>query len=128
MNSVAAVSTKVGELHGRDAVYLEQLSQRRRSLSFEGEINGSLCTAEGLKNKWLGYRLSFFGVRAYECQDLDLCTWQLVSSFDEVRESEWLRELHLEGQCHHYFLATYDFVYRIAADRFEFEIRNERTQ
>jgi hypothetical protein len=134
METVKPVQMEIGELHGRDAVHLDSFSQRAQTLIFGGEIDGRACRVGVQKRAWLRYQLSFFGVLAYDCRELDICRWSVVSSFDKVEGSEWLRELRLEararecklGDIHHYVLSTYDFVFRIAASRFELEILGER--
>lgn len=132
------VRTQLGELHGRNAVYLEEISQKGLTVILTGEINSDLCRGEAPKGSWLRYRLSFCGVLAYECREMEVCRWQTVSSFDEVEDSEWLRQLGLIARAHElkhelgsmqprdYVLWTYDWVYRFASTRFELEILGER--
>jgi hypothetical protein len=135
METVKPVQLDIGELHGRDAIYLDSVSQKAMALVFTGELDGRACRGNAPKRAWLRYRMSFFGVLAYDCRELDICRWSLVSSFDEVEGSEWLRELTLEararecklGEIHHYVWSTYDFIFRIAASRFELEILGERS-
>jgi hypothetical protein len=128
METTRAIVTQLGEISGRNAIYLDKFLHDEAGLRLEGEINGSLCQVTEKKNLWLAYRLSFAGALAYDCRELEICRWSYFSSFDEVEESAWLRELGLEARCRHYVVATYDFVYRIAATGFELEIVGERTR
>ena len=121
MNLVKPIETALGELHGRDAIFLEELQQKGIRLLFRGEINGALCRrAPEKKNMWLRYELELVNVLAYDCRELDVCTWNTISSFDEIAESTWLLELDLTDrlrefklpEAHHYIVSTYDFVYR----------------
>lgn len=135
MEAVNAVQTEIGELHGRNAIHLDEFSQKALSLTFKGEIDGRACRGSAPRKAWLQYRASFLGVLAYDCRELDVCPWSVVSSFDEVENSEWLCELNLKaraqelklGEIRHYIFSTYDLVFRIAASRFELEILGERS-
>jgi hypothetical protein len=127
MEKTSPVKTLVGELHGRDAIYLDRLTHMGQRLELEGEINGSLCGDASKSNVWVSYRLRFFSVRALDARDIDLCRWSVVSSFDEVGDSEWLRSLGLGVPYKHYVVSTYDTVYRVAAVNFDFEIVSQRS-
>lgn len=122
MESSFPIRTALGELHGRDALYLDRCTQTDQHLEFEGEVNGALCGDPSLADVFIAYRLRFFSVQAFDARGLDLCPWDRRSSFDEVRNSEWLETLGTDARHHHYALSTYDVVYRIAATHFEFEV------
>ncbi|WNG31289.1 hypothetical protein F0U62_01205 [Cystobacter fuscus] len=126
MGSSTPVETNIGTLHGRDAIYLDRCTQTAQQLEFEGEINGALCSDPSRKNSWLAYRIRFLSVQAFEARELEICRWPTTSSFDEVRDSEWLRSLDLSARHKHYIISTYDFAYQIAATGFELEIINQR--
>lgn len=135
MSLVKPVESVLGEIHGRDAILLEEFQQKGMRLLFRGEINGAACRqAPQKKNMWLRYELEFGNVLAYDCRELDICTWYTNSSFDEIVESTWLVELNLTdrlrefglSQCHHYILTTYDFVYQVAATHFDLRLLAER--
>jgi hypothetical protein len=110
--------TEVGELRGRDAVYLERTIQTcaPSALRLEGQLNTRLCTSYSGSREWLPYELEFTKVAAYMCFDLDLYgdEQQIVSSLDIVPNSPWLEQLRLPASIH-YVVATYDHVYEVAA-------------
>jgi len=110
------VTTSVGEMKRRDAVYLHSLSQSAGTLRFAGKLNGKLCSRT--MDEWIDYELTFHGVSAYECRSVADCPWHLESGFDEIDAGD---EVAAGGERWRYLLATDDFVYRIAAARFEFD-------
>ena len=117
MNKSTPVKTEHGEIHGRNGIYLDEVVQSfgPSSLQFRGEISRQQCTNTNIKKNWIGYILTFEGVEAFNCKELSLYDeTRIISSFDELLESKWLSDLKLEG-CYHYILATYDYVYEIAA-------------
>jgi hypothetical protein len=126
MESSIPMQTDVGELHGRDAIYLDRVTHTGQGLEFQGEINGALCGDVSRAGVWISYRLCFHSVRAFDARELEICRWSAVSSFDEVHDSGWLRTLGMDAQYRHYALSTYDFIYRIAATGFKFEIISQR--
>lgn len=117
MNKATPIETEHGEIHGRDGIYLDMLIQSfsPSSLQFRGDISRHQCTNTKIKKNWIGYILTFQDVEAFDCKALDIYSEnRITSSFDELFESQWLIDLKLEG-FHHYILATYDYVYEIAA-------------
>jgi hypothetical protein len=60
MESLVPVRLEVGELHGRDAIYLDRCTHEGQRLELEGEINGALCGDVSKSEAWIKYRLSFF--------------------------------------------------------------------
>jgi hypothetical protein len=140
MERAMPVQTQFGEIHGRNAFYLDSFTQQGLSLVFAGELNADLCRGEVHKGHWLKYQLTFRGVLGYDCRELEVSRWPTESSFDEVHDSEWLPQLALEKRVREmshelksvsprdYILSTYDWIYRIAATHFELVILEERAK
>lgn len=108
-------------MSGRAAVYLDSLSQSGETLRFAGKVNGRLCTRT--MDEWIDYELTFQEVVSFECRSIDACPWHLESSFDEIEASADEQAPVAAGgvrRAREYLLATYDFVYRIAASSFQF--------
>jgi hypothetical protein len=125
MNRSIPIKTSLGELSGRDCIFLDAIQFPNGSsvLVLEGEINGSLCDLPW-NGKYIPYVLTFRGVMALKIIELDSWKWngQTVSSFFEIEESSWIREL--EGKVtiehKHYLVVTYDDVFEVVCDQFEF--------
>ncbi|MBG9796038.1 hypothetical protein ABD76_27830 [Paenibacillus dendritiformis] len=121
------IYTQLGIINGRDGIYLDKMHQDLNQLTFIGDINGKLCTNNELGYRWYSYKLVFNHVQAYDCRGLDICRWKVVSSLDEVKNSDVLKEVKLDGKGYnHYILSTYDYIYSIIAKGFEMEITEGR--
>lgn len=129
MSKNVPIITELGKIWGRDAIYLDEMRQVGAQLVFTGEINGGLCGHNYLGDDFYKYKLTFSLVQAYSYRELDICDWEYTSSFSEIEDSDWVRELGLDrndkwekqygkGYCH-FLLFTYDDVYSILAKRFE---------
>lgn len=135
---VTPVQTLVGEIRGRNAIYLDEFAQKGLTLTLNGEINADLCSSAGTKGRWLQYRLMFVGVLAFDSREIETCAWPAVSAFDEVEDSPWLLGMSVQKRAHElrhelellplrdYIVSTYDWVYRIAATRFELTLVGDR--
>ncbi len=122
------ILTEVGELRGRDAIYLDRLTQTSApsSLRLDGQLNARLCTRYVGTRLWLPYELTFLDVVAFTCCALDRYSEELLidSSLDTVPESLWTNRLRAQG-CTHYVAATYDLVYEIVARHHELKLVTE---
>jgi hypothetical protein len=125
------VETVLGHFYGRDCVYLDHLTfeDGTSTLVLDGSINGNLCTARqpGL---FIPYSLRFHGVLALKMIELDSCGWDYESSFDEVQDSEWVRSLgrKVTGTHRHFFLQTYDDVFDVVCEGYEFVVHSVGTE
>lgn len=132
---ISVKTEKLGELHGRDCIYIDTVTQDDTdNLIFGGEINGRLT--EKLKtDDFITYRLTFHRVLTYFVCELD--TYENIdnsahldySSFNIVDGSKWLESLPVRSDFdkslyRHYQVFTYDFVYNIIAVDFNFSVRN----
>ena len=119
------IETPLGCFFGRDCIYLDRASFEDRAARFvlEGEINGNLCTKKRL-GEFIPYRLRFFGVLALRVVELDSCDWACESCFDEVRDSDCVRSLGGKAtpDYHHFFVQTYDDVFEVVCQNYEFEL------
>jgi len=110
------VSTPVGTLHGRDALYVDTVAQERDVLVFQGEINGELCRPKPSDRVWVGFRIRFRALVELHCIALDDSPYQSVSSFD-VEEAA-------SSKCGgiRFLLSSYDYVYLVYASAdYQFE-------
>ncbi|MGN0691735.1 MAG: hypothetical protein ACI4K7_05260 [Oscillospiraceae bacterium] len=114
----------LGQLHGRDCIFVSSVIGKDDKLSVSGEINGLLAEKVG-EAKQIEYTLTFNGVIAYYVCELD--TYLNAdkaaaehSDFDVVENSEWLESLPIRTDIdktiyRHYRVFTYDNVYNIIA-------------
>lgn len=76
--------------------------------------------------KWYLATLNFYGIKLYRCEEYEIFHWKernLESNFVEVLDSEWLDEYGLSKQKYRFLiLKTYDYVYFIACEGFDFLI------
>lgn len=118
-----AVVTPLGNLDGRDCIYLDDYQDNKDefTLTLEGEINGSLSEHKTSK-KWVPYTLIFTGVIAWEKEYLDSSDRGLwASSFDQILASTWIKKLD-ENKApflHHYCIQTYDIIFHVACAGYE---------
>src|SRR4051794_7245822 len=116
--------TLIGELYGRDAIYLDTVvvSDCCNTLELAGEFNCTLATIPQ-QAKWHRFCIRFSGVVALQVSELDAwCVsvkgeWPL-SSFDEVEESSWKASFAgatslVINEHRHYCFATYDRVFDV---------------
>jgi hypothetical protein len=119
------VVTPVGELYGRDAIFLDDVSAGRRVLILKGEINGRLTSIP--QDRYIGYTLTFKGVIAFSMIELDACKDFGISSFDEILDSGWIGKIRASverdvlncSQLRHFFVQTYDDVFNVVCQTYE---------
>jgi hypothetical protein len=119
------IETALGRLDGRDCIYLDRFAfeDGTGTLVLQGSINGDLC-GNLQPGRFLPYTLQFRGVLAIKMVELDSCDWDFESSFDEVRDSEWIRSLHgkATGAQRHFIVQTYDYVFDVVCEGYDFEV------
>ena len=112
----SAIATELGIIRGRDALYLDNaiFKDGMNTLVLEGQANGNLCS-KPQRGSYLAYRLTFKGVLAVKMIELDSWDCDAVSSFDEVHDSEWIRDLRgkVTDQHRHFCVQTYDEVFDV---------------
>jgi hypothetical protein len=120
------IETALGRLVGRDCVYLDRFAfeDGTSTLVLYGSINGNLCSVQQ-PDRFVPYTLWFRGVLAVKMVELDSCDWDFASSFDEVRDSEWIRLLggKVTAAQRHFFVQTYDYVFDVVCVGYEFDVR-----
>lgn len=94
-----------------------------------GELNGNLCS-DKQPEQWIRYRLEFKGVLALRVVELDSRSWEGQSSFDEVMESDWIRDLggKVTEANRHFVLQTYDDVFDVICREYELTLISRRSQ
>ena len=122
-----AISTPVGLLEGRDAIFLDgiQHDYKGRTVAYTGEINACLASKYEGAAEWLRYLIKFTGVDVISMTELDCYEYELnlASSFDRVAEPRLKSRI---ASCEQFVVATYDHVFELMATGYEFEITNER--
>lgn len=117
-----AITTDLGLIEGRNAIYLDRLFQDHRSLdlTFEGEIDTRMTTGYIGESEWVSFRLKFFRSDSYvmtklDCyekiDDLPTCFNRLTEPFLKTRLSNFSQ----------YSLATYDHIFDIIATEYSLE-------
>ena len=133
--SYVAIETPIGQLRGRDTIFLEQEDYRgeERRFSLHGRIPGE--HASRAHPVWYLFDLTFHGVLALRIIELD--SWfhmglSLVSQsqFDEVLNSSWLSQLggKVEPHHRHFSVVTYDDAFDVICERYEMAVRTENGQ
>ena len=120
------IETSLGVLFGRDCIFLDAVSfsDVDRVLHIEGEIGGDRL-ANGAGNVWIPYELKFINVLWYQQRDLD-SDWTWEASFEERKNTPALRRFPTAK--HHYFVQTYDDIFDVLCESFEFKTGMERVQ
>lgn len=127
-----AVSLQLGQIKGRDAIYLDSLYQSfsPNELTFKGEINGNLCSNKLYQSKWVKYEIRFINVMSFNCSHIESSIIEqqkfMRFSFEEVinlKKSDFNDD---KGEYSHFLLATYSYIYQIKSESFEFKIMSER--
>lgn len=117
------IDTSIGQLQGRDAIYLNWLNfdVNKNILVLEGTINGNL--ASNTPKRWLDFNMTFDGVYALRTISLDLWLELSSSNFDLVVNSSWLIEQNApDDSKKHFVVKCYDDVVEVIAECFKLEI------
>lgn len=122
------VETSLGFLDGRDCIFLDRvvLDDAAGTVTLEGEVSGSHCSGT-TSDRHIPYVLRFGGVAAHKQTDLESSVWG-DSCFDEITESEWLWLLgsRVNSKHRHFVVMTYDDVFEVACETYEFLIQESR--
>jgi len=133
MSQFVPVSTEIGTLSGRDAIYLTSVSfpDRCNTVEVSGEFNCALASKPlAATGKWQAYTIRFCNVLALRVTEL--AAWESTqggkwpkTSFDEVIESEWLAQLRSSEnpELHHFILQTYDDVFEVICAGYELDMK-----
>ena len=139
MSQFVPISTEIGTLFGRDAIYLDSvsLSDKSNTLELAGEFNCPLASKPPPPPvKWQAYRIQFCGVLALRVTELD--TWESTqggrwpkTSFDEVTESAWLAQLRspmskVTPGHRHFIFQTYDDVFEVICTSYRLDMKGTR--
>lgn len=131
-----AIETEIGIIRGRDAIFLDSidLNYSSKRISFRGAFNPHLCSKTVGSDEFIGFDLSFSGLLALRMIELDFDVTNGKSSFDEITNSDWLKQIKcrdhsakLSAAHRHFVLATYDDVFEIIADHYEIRLSVEET-
>lgn len=130
MPQIKAVQTSIGELYGRDAVYLDHVHMNypKKELVLKGEINGSLALEA--VDDFVPYELIFTEVYYFNMIELDVALhmsereYTQGSSFDELIDTPLLATIaSARGKnLKHYMLKTYDDILEIACRDYKMTI------
>lgn len=115
---IISVVTEVGELHGRDAIFLDEhyFDAANQNLTLRGSVNSNLCT-NAAPGSFIPYEIIFKGVTDFD--EIELDTWielgkpeHSSSSFFCVSESESEKK---------FVFQTYDIVFEMFATSYEMQ-------
>lgn len=117
---IEPIKTEVGELHGRDAIFLddEKYSQSKRELWMAGEVNGNLCS-EKVACEFIAYEVKFIGVSVWTKIELDEWLGKDKPNFHVT--SSFYR--FVENGKQTYVFQTYDWVFEIQCENYEINFR-----
>ncbi len=125
--------TVVGNIAGRDAIFLDDVSYTGGVLILRGDITSSLCSHFEGDAKWISYKLTFWRVIAVQIVEIDLSDWEGRPSFIEIHGSSWLTQFRQKDttdrmslQHKHFRVMTYDDVFDIIATSFQLDIQPAR--
>ena len=127
------IKTPLGIVEGRDGIYLDEViyKDRTNKVILRGSLNGCLCD-KGDKDKveFSDFELVFNGVLASKIIELDSWDWDSTSSFDEVIESDWIKDLggKVTSKNRHFLVQTYDDVIEVVCDSFELKLLPTSTE
>ncbi|WP_289355133.1 hypothetical protein [Paenibacillus sp. S-12] len=132
MEEIKAIKTELGEIHGRDAIFLDdiQFKYQKKEVKLIGEINGLLCT-ESDDDEFIGYELLFKKVYYFNMVELDVSLQMFdhpyhdSSSFVEIDNTKILKDIkNARGlELKQYVIYTYDDVFVIACQEFELRLK-----
>ncbi|WPP40011.1 hypothetical protein SK066_15475 [Paenibacillus hunanensis] len=132
---IEAVSTPLGYVYGRDAVYVDRLDYEleRRHVTLVGEFNGTLAS-KSESDDFVKYTLCFEGVYYFNAMELDLHgdylpigKTDIKSDWLEYRQSPLLERAKQKAkrelkELRHFILFTYDNVFEIACQNYTLEL------
>ncbi|MDG0876211.1 hypothetical protein L5D93_28885 [Paenibacillus thiaminolyticus] len=132
MEKIKAIKTELGEIHGRDAIFLDdiQFNYLKNEVKLIGEVNGLLCT-ESDDDEFIGYELLFKKVYYFHMVELDVSLqmfdnlYNESSSFGELYNTKILRDIKnaRDLELKQYVIYTYDDVFVIACQEFELRLQ-----
>jgi hypothetical protein len=121
------IDTPFGYLKGRDAIHLDRVlfEDRTNVVVLEGAV--TRVSKEPLNIGFTGFSLRFSGTLAFRCLELDSSKWDWTSCFEEIVDSDWVRTLggKVTQKNRHFFVQTYDDVFDIVCDRYDFAVTKE---
>ena len=124
------IETPLGIANGRDAIYLDKVMflNRTNTLVLEIDLNTALChrTSESDVIDFSSFLLTFDQVLATKQVELDSWDWESESSFDEIQDSKWIKELggKVTSEYKHFLIQTYDDVFEVVCKNYEFAPNN----
>lgn len=121
-----SLEIELGILKYRDSIIVDEFAQSLGNITINAHISSRYCKEELQDYKWYFVSLNFYGVKLYRCEEYEIFNWKqwdLVSNFVEVLDTGWLDEYGLSKQKYRFLiLKTYDFIYFIVCEGFNFII------
>ena len=127
------VETPLGIAKGRDAIYLDAIkwTQRTSRIILHGEFNAELCSdGSRASTEFPRYTITFSGVLAVKMIELDSWDGESESSFDQIIDSQWIKELggKVTSTHRHFLIQTYDDVIEVVCDGFDLVMPKNNTE
>lgn len=113
---IEPIKTELGELHGRDAIYLDSddYNGPRKDLLLVGAINGNLCS-EKIPGEFVPYEIRFVGVSKWQKFELD--DWMVLDRPNFHETSSFYQVVDSGNPM--YVFQTYDWVFEIQCESYE---------
>jgi hypothetical protein len=146
---ITPIETEVGFIKGRDAIFLQTLNMVNEATFFiTGELIGDLCSKVA-KDIELPFSLTFKGVLLFKMIELDFDDFKYASCFDLIENSTKLAAMrerdkatgigkmdsgvNAEGKYsddvfhQHFIFRTYDTVFEVVSQHYDFVINFPKT-
>ncbi len=119
------VIKELGQINGRDAIYLDDINFTGYSLVLQGTVEGSLCENIG-QDKAIPYTISFKNVLDFSSTEVDFydcrrmrCNFERYANSQKIAEFKQHNNPKLTENHQHFVFYTYDLVFEIVASEFE---------
>ena len=119
--------TPFGIVNGRDAIYLEEIKFLNRTNTLVLDVSFTSCLCSDLDDDVVDFNevlIVFNNVLATKIIELDSWDWDSDSSFDEIIDSQWIKELggKVTSKEKHYLVQTYDDVIEVVCENYEIKL------
>lgn len=124
-------STQVGEIYGKDAIFLNNVIYRNSTLVLQGSFDGDACS-KGKKGSWMNFEMTFSDVMYFDVKELDLIDLDddtyPISNFDEISNSNLITDFKkiedkkMTDNFKHFAISTYDDVFTVVCKDLKIEL------
>ena len=123
MERLISLNTKIGRIEGRDAIFLDRiLFNTETDLTLTGHFSSD-------NNEEINFEMNFKGTIYFSSIELDFDKREQKESLAVVEESNRIETFKaidhsskINREHKHYYIRTYDTVFEIISDKFDFKI------